>query len=131
MARLAMIRCGRDQLHLASELANHAAGMTIARRRPSIAVLLAPGRPALANAGFGSLIERKRSDLDPYGYGCVRCGSLLIDNIDARRTVIAFTRRRTARFERSGADESAGVAERVGFEPTVRFPAHTLSKRAP
>jgi hypothetical protein len=24
-----------------------------------------------------------------------------------------------------------GVAERVGFEPTVRFPAHTLSKRAP
>jgi hypothetical protein len=23
------------------------------------------------------------------------------------------------------------VAERVGFEPTVRFPAHTLSKRAP
>jgi hypothetical protein len=26
---------------------------------------------------------------------------------------------------------SAKVAERVGFEPTVRFPAHTLSKRAP
>jgi hypothetical protein len=25
----------------------------------------------------------------------------------------------------------AMVAERVGFEPTVRFPAHTLSKRAP
>ena len=24
-----------------------------------------------------------------------------------------------------------GMAERVGFEPTVRFPAHTLSKRAP
>jgi hypothetical protein len=24
-----------------------------------------------------------------------------------------------------------GLAERVGFEPTVRFPAHTLSKRAP
>jgi hypothetical protein len=23
------------------------------------------------------------------------------------------------------------VAERVGFEPTVQFPAHTLSKRAP
>ena len=23
------------------------------------------------------------------------------------------------------------LAERVGFEPTVRFPAHTLSKRAP
>jgi hypothetical protein len=23
------------------------------------------------------------------------------------------------------------MAERVGFEPTVRFPAHTLSKRAP
>ncbi len=26
---------------------------------------------------------------------------------------------------------STFVAERVGFEPTVRFPAHTLSKRAP
>jgi hypothetical protein len=24
-----------------------------------------------------------------------------------------------------------GVAERVGFEPTVEFPRHTLSKRAP
>jgi hypothetical protein len=23
------------------------------------------------------------------------------------------------------------LAERVGFEPTVQFPAHTLSKRAP
>ena len=27
--------------------------------------------------------------------------------------------------------DAGGVAERVGFEPTVRFPAHTLSKRAP
>ena len=25
----------------------------------------------------------------------------------------------------------ARLAESVGFEPTVRFPAHTLSKRAP
>ena len=24
-----------------------------------------------------------------------------------------------------------GLAERVGFEPTVEFPLHTLSKRAP
>ena len=28
-------------------------------------------------------------------------------------------------------DEGAGMAERVGFEPTVEFPLHTLSKRAP
>lgn len=28
-------------------------------------------------------------------------------------------------------DDATGVAERVGFEPTVRFPVHTLSKRAP
>lgn len=28
-------------------------------------------------------------------------------------------------------DDLGEVAERVGFEPTVRFPAHTLSKRAP
>src|SRR6266704_3435843 len=26
---------------------------------------------------------------------------------------------------------SYGLAERVGFEPTVEFPLHTLSKRAP
>ena len=28
-------------------------------------------------------------------------------------------------------DEGNGMAERVGFEPTVEFPLHTLSKRAP
>ena len=28
-------------------------------------------------------------------------------------------------------DETTGMAERVGFEPTVEFPLHTLSKRAP
>ncbi len=28
-------------------------------------------------------------------------------------------------------DDATGVAERVGFEPTVEFPLHTLSKRAP
>ncbi len=28
-------------------------------------------------------------------------------------------------------DAISRMAERVGFEPTVRFPAHTLSKRAP
>jgi hypothetical protein len=27
--------------------------------------------------------------------------------------------------------ENARMAERVGFEPTVEFPQHTLSKRAP
>jgi hypothetical protein len=30
----------------------------------------------------------------------------------------------------SGMDQQ-GLAERVGFEPTVEFPLHTLSKRAP
>jgi hypothetical protein len=35
------------------------------------------------------------------------------------------------RFVRSDTEENSVVAERVGFEPTVRFPAHTLSKRAP
>ena len=32
---------------------------------------------------------------------------------------------------RSLACKIVQMAERVGFEPTVRFPAHTLSKRAP
>ena len=29
------------------------------------------------------------------------------------------------------AEQAQAMAERVGFEPTVRFPVHTLSKRAP
>src|SRR3954468_20862285 len=46
----------------------------------------------------------------------------------------------TAPFDRSGtspvddsskSSSSRSVAERVGFEPTVEFPLHTLSKRAP
>ena len=44
-------------------------------------------------------------------------------------------RAKTAEFSRglqlSVRDDFEGLAERVGFEPTVRFPAHTLSKRAP
>ena len=31
----------------------------------------------------------------------------------------------------AGVKGAEDMAERVGFEPTVRFPAHTLSKRAP
>jgi hypothetical protein len=37
----------------------------------------------------------------------------------------------SARYKLSLLRFSGGLAERVGFEPTVRFPAHTLSKRAP
>ena len=39
------------------------------------------------------------------------------------------------RFSGGGAGAEAAalnfLAERVGFEPTVEFPLHTLSKRAP
>jgi hypothetical protein len=38
---------------------------------------------------------------------------------------------RLAHFARSKHSACGGVAERVGFEPTVEFPQHTLSKRAP
>src|SRR5262245_59175649 len=31
----------------------------------------------------------------------------------------------------SSADQERAVAVRVGFEPTIRFPVYTLSKRAP
>lgn len=41
------------------------------------------------------------------------------------------TREFLACLKLSVRDDFGGVAERVGFEPTVRFPAHTLSKRAP
>jgi hypothetical protein len=32
---------------------------------------------------------------------------------------------------RNGEESQDWLAERVGFEPTVEFPLHTLSKRAP
>ena len=40
-----------------------------------------------------------------------------------RRSVFPAERRRNPLFEK--------LAERVGFEPTIRFPVYTLSKRAP
>lgn len=43
----------------------------------------------------------------------------------------AVVQRKMPRNLRGEYVASAKVAERVGFEPTVRFPAHTLSKRAP
>lgn len=39
-------------------------------------------------------------------------------------------REKEPRLARRGCSKEE-LAERVGFEPTVRFPAHTLSKRAP
>ncbi len=43
---------------------------------------------------------------------------LLIDFIESRKGF-------------SSLDKEKQVADRVGFEPTVEFPLHTLSKRAP
>ena len=37
----------------------------------------------------------------------------------------------TSNFEFLRNVGAARMAERVGFEPTVEFPQHTLSKRAP
>ncbi len=37
----------------------------------------------------------------------------------------------TSRAANSGASKAMGMAERAGFEPAVRFPVHTLSRRAP
>src|SRR5574337_809885 len=37
-------------------------------RGPLIAVLLAPGRPMLANVDFSALLEGRQSDLDLYGF---------------------------------------------------------------
>jgi EAL domain-containing protein (putative c-di-GMP-specific phosphodiesterase class I) len=38
---------------------------------------------------------------------------------------------KTPQIQRQGNQQLADMAERVGFEPTVEFPLHTLSKRAP
>ena len=44
-----------------------------------------------------------------------------------------FTHRtpRGYRAQDSGEEDSSALAEGVGFEPTIRFPVYTLSKRAP
>jgi hypothetical protein len=47
-------------------------------------------------------------------------------NVALARAIIPYV----ARADPRGLGK-ARLAERVGFEPTVRFPAHTLSKRAP
>jgi len=50
---------------------------------------------------------------------------------------VRFRRKRTSQFQSVRIEKfgsrflSPRVAERVGFEPTIRFPVYTLSKRAP
>src|SRR6266436_887793 len=65
-------------------------GVSLERRRPLIAVLLAPGRPVLAYVDFGALLEGRQSDLDLFGFRFLARRSLLLHDVDARRTTIAF-----------------------------------------
>ena len=73
---------------------------------------------------------------DPYpGFRCVPCFA------SALRFTLGFIRVARIRglrersqpiFPKLGVGKSGTIlAERVGFEPTVEFPLHTLSKRAP
>ena len=60
------------------------------RRRPLITVLLAPGRPVLANVGFSALLEGGQSELDLYGFRFLARRSLLLHDVNARCAAIAF-----------------------------------------
>jgi len=86
------------------------------RRRPLIAMLLAPGRPMLANVGFGTFLESGQSgrDLDCFRFLARR--SLLLHDVDAGCAAIAFdakTRRIASKLERLTAMRTAAAAERT------------------
>ena len=50
------------------EFSDRRVDITFERRRPLITMLLAPGRPVLANVNFGALLEGGQSDPDLYGF---------------------------------------------------------------
>ena len=72
------------------ELSDRRVSVTFERRRPLIAVLLAPGQPMLANEGFGALLEGRPDDLDLCGFRVLARRPLLLDDVDARCAAIAF-----------------------------------------
>jgi hypothetical protein len=106
-----------------------------------VTVLKDAGREDIAKSietSYGDLVE-KRVDFVKHGdpeiltdkertkLNCALLTQVLIHR--AERLVVASGQMETKQDARK-----AGIckmAERVGFEPTVRFPAHTLSKRAP
>ena len=72
------------------EFPDRRVGVPFKRRRPLITMLLAPGRPALANVDFGALLECGQSDLDLYGFRFLTRRALLLNDVDARCTAIPF-----------------------------------------
>src|SRR6476646_7343418 len=73
-----------------SEFSYRRIGISFERRRPLIAMLLAPGRPALANVDFGALLEIWQSYLDFCGFRFLTRRALLLHDVDARCTAIPF-----------------------------------------
>src|SRR5882724_1452260 len=72
------------------EFSDRRVGVPFERRRPLITMLLAPGRPALANVDFGALLEGGQSDLDLYGFRFLTRSAFLLHDVDAGRTAIPF-----------------------------------------
>jgi hypothetical protein len=72
------------------EFSDRRVGIPFERRRPLFAVLLALGRPVLANVGFGARLEGGQSDLDLYGFRFLTRRSLLLHDVDARCAAIPF-----------------------------------------
>ncbi len=68
------------------------------------------------------LIKQSASGQAPLTWVILRRGC------DLRRTLVAVAAVKSAQ---PGVRRADPVAEGVGFEPTVRFHVHTLSKRAP
>jgi hypothetical protein len=102
ISRLSLLNPGRPQqfvdvagLDLRDrEFSDNRVSAAFERRRPLIAVLLAPGRPMLANVGFGALLEGGQSDLDLDGFRVLARRWLLLSTPGVQRS--PFTRRRAA-----------------------------------
>ena len=71
-------------------MSDRGVSVSLERRRPLIAVLLAPSRPALAYVDFGAFLEGRQSDLDLCGFRFLARRPLLLHDVDAGCAAITF-----------------------------------------
>jgi hypothetical protein len=97
---------------------------------------VALGHDQVHPSGREPMLENKRKpskDARSRCNGFVRSSHLRLRKLRCRRSAFAALplRRDIAPKLASKPGERRRMAEREGFEPSVRFPVHTLSKRAP
>ena len=107
-------------------------------RRPAVAAALAAGDPRTPEAELAILaraVQGAAAGAAAAG-GEIRPGVRLADALSGQTLTLRLTgegvsRRSATRAPAAPRGRVAGLAEREGFEPSRRFPAYTLSRRAP